>query len=201
MNKKLIFASILLLLSGCDAATTQPPLSAAPLAGARIGGPFALSDQDGKRRTDSEFAGKYRLVYFGYTKCPDICTPDMQHLMAGLRQFEKAHPKLAAKVQPIFISVDTVNESADTLKQFVTAFHPRLIGLRGTEAEIAPVAKAFAIPYTRNPDGITMSHYQMPYLLGPKGEPLATLPADAPNTEANEGTPDAVAAELTKWVR
>jgi protein SCO1 len=201
MNKNPISLAFLLLLAGCVGGAEQPPLSDAPLAGASIGGPFVLTDQDGKRRSDAEFAGQYRLIYFGYTKCPDICTPDMQHLMAGLKRFEADNPTLGGKIQPIFISVDTVNETSDQLKQFTAAFHPRLIGLRGSEQEIGPVAKAFAIPYARNADGITMSHYQMPYLMGPKGEPLATLPADLPNTDVNEGAPEAVAAQLAKWVR
>jgi protein SCO1 len=205
MNKNPFFLILALLLSSCNSAPVQQPLSKAPLAGARIGGPFTLTDQDGKRRSDAEFGGKYRLVYFGYTKCPDICTPDMQQLMAGLKQFEMAHPELADNVQPIFITVDPKRDTPAVLKQFVTAFHPDLIGLTGSDAEIAAAAKAFATTYSINPgEGASdyrVEHMQLPYLMGPKGEPLALLPADRPQTEANEGTPEAVAAELAKWVR
>ncbi|HEV7233974.1 MAG TPA: SCO family protein, partial [Sphingorhabdus sp.] len=91
MNKSAVIAlSAALLLAACDSRTAQPALSEAPLAGAAIGGDFTLTDQDGKKRTWAEFDGKYRIVYFGYTNCPDICTPDMQNLMAGLKAFEKA---------------------------------------------------------------------------------------------------------------
>lgn len=205
MNKNVALCLITLLFAACDTAPSQLPLSQAPLAGARIGGPFTLTDQDGNKRSDGEFAGKFRLVYFGYTKCPDICTPDMQQLMAGLKLFEKTHPTLADKVQPIFITVDPARDTPPLLKQFVSAFHPRLIGLTGSEAEIAAVAKAFAISYGKQPGTseteYPVSHTQMPYLMGPDGKPLALMPADALQTEANEGTPEAVAAELAKWVR
>jgi protein SCO1 len=205
MNKYAYLISFSALLAACNAEPAQPPLSEAPLAGATIGGPFELTDQNGKRRTDREFSGQYRLVYFGYTSCPDICTPDMQQLMAGLKQFEKEKPKLAAKIQPIFITVDPQRDTPEKLKEFVSAFHSRLIGLTGTETEIAATAKAYALSYQKMPQGdgpdYLMNHAQLPYLMGPKGEPLALLPADTPQSKANEGEPSLVAAELAKWVR
>jgi len=206
MNKTSLFAaSALLLLSACDSGPAQPPLSEAPLAGATIGGDFLLTDQDGQKRSFKEFDGKYRIVYFGYTYCPDICTPDMQNLMAGLKSFEKKYPDLATKVQPIFITVDPARDTSAVLKQFVSAFHPRAIGLTGTDADIAEATKKFAIYASRvdggAPENYLMSHSQTPYLMGPKGEPLAIMPADVPNTDVNEGAPDLVEAELTKWVR
>lgn len=207
MNKNAItfILALSLGLSACGSSNDQVPLSQAPLAGAAIGGPFTLTDQDGKQRSYSEFDGKYRIVYFGYTNCPDICTPDLQHLMAGLSQFEKANPKLAGKVQPLFITVDPQRDTPAVLKQFVTAFHPRLIGLTGSEDQIAATAKSFAIFYEKmegsSPDAYLMSHSQTPFLMGPDGKPLALMPADTPNTEVNEGDPKLVVAELAKWVR
>lgn len=206
MNKTSLFAvSALLLLSACDSGPAPIPLSEAPLAGATIGGDFLLTDQDGNKRSFKEFDGKYRIVYFGYTNCPDICTPDMQNLMAGLKSFEKKYPELAAKIQPIFITVDPGRDTSAVLKQFVGAFHPRAIGLTGTDSEIAEAAKKFAVYSGRvdgsSPENYLMSHSQTPYLMGPKGEPLAIMPADVPNTDANEGAPDLVEAELAKWVR
>jgi len=207
MNKNAItlILALSLGLSACGSPNDQVPLSQAPLAGAAIGGPFTLTDQDGKQRSYSEFDGKYRIVYFGYTNCPDICTPDLQHLMAGLSQFEKANPKLAGKVQPLFITVDPQRDTPAVLKQFVTAFHPRLIGLTGSEDQIAAAAKSFAVYYQKmegsSPDAYLMSHSQTPFLMGPDGKPLALMPADTPNTEVNEGDPKLVVAELTKWVR
>ena len=205
MNKFVSLCAISLLLSACNPSPVQPAFSTAPLAGAKIGGPFTLTDQNGTKRSYDDDAGKFRIVYFGYTSCPDICTPDMQQLMAGLVQFEKAHPQLAAKVQPYFITVDPKRDTPAVLKQFVTAFHPRLIGLTGTDAEIAAAAKSFAIYFQKmegsTPEAYLMSHSQTPYLMGPDGKPLALMPVDAPNTDANEGEPTLVAAELARWVR
>lgn len=205
MNKVIIICVVSLLLSACNPAPRQPSFSEAPLAGAKIGGPFTLTDQNGKKRSYDDDAGKFRIVYFGYTSCPDICTPDMQQLMAGLVQFEKTHPKLAANVQPYFITVDPKRDTPAVLKQFVTAFHPRLVGLTGTDAEVAATAKSFAIFFQKmegsTPEAYLMSHSQTPYLMGPDGKPLALMPVDAADTEANEGDPKLVADELAKWVR
>ncbi len=200
MNKYISIPLITcLLLAACNNAPSQPPLSSAPLAGAAIGGEFALTDQDGKKRTSAEFDGQYRIVYFGYTNCPDICTPDVQNLMAGLKAFEKTEPALAEKVQPIFITVDPQRDTPAVLKQFTGAFHERLVGLTGSETEIASAAKKFAVYYDRvegsSPDAYLMSHSQTPFLMAPDGKPLAILPT------ANEGTPALVTAELVKWVR
>ena len=187
------------LLAACNKTPSQPPLSSAPLAGAAIGGDFALTDQDGKKRTSAEFDGQYRIVYFGYTNCPDICTPDVQNLMAGLKAFEKTEPALGNKVQPIFITVDPERDTPAVLKQFTGAFHERLVGLTGSETEIASAAKKFAVYYDRvegsSPDAYLMSHSQTPFLMAPDGKPLAILPT------ANEGAPALVTAELVKWVR
>jgi protein SCO1 len=206
MNKKILTTlSAALLLSACNEGASQPPLSAAPLAGAAIGGDFTLTDQDGKKRTWQEFDGQYRIVYFGYTNCPDICTPDMQNLMAGLKAFETTSPELAKKIQPIFITVDPKRDTSEVLKQFVGAFHPRAIGLTGSETEIADAAKKFAVFFEKQegsaPDAYLMSHSQTPYLMAPDGKPLAILPADIPNTDNNEGAPKLVEADLKKWVR
>ncbi len=206
MNKNLLTAlSAAFLLVACNGEPEQPPLSEAPLAGAAIGGDFTLTDQNGNKRTWNEFEGKYRIVYFGYTNCPDICGPDMQNLMAGLKAFEKANPDLTAKIQPIFITVDPKRDTPDVLKQFVSAFHPRAIGLTGSDAEIADATKKFAVYAARvegsTPDSYLMGHSQTPYLMGPDGKPLAIMPADQPNTDANEGAPKLVEAELAKWVR
>ena len=112
---------------------------------------------------------------------------------------------MAGKVQPLFITVDPKRDTPAVLKQFVSAFHPRLLGLTGSEEQVAQVAKAFAVHYERvegsSPDAYLMSHSQTPFLMGPDGKPIALLPADTPNTDANEGDPKLVAAELAKWVR
>jgi protein SCO1 len=181
-----------LALAACGQANSAEP----PLAGARIGGPFALVNQDGRPTTDREFAGRYRLMYFGYTYCPDVCPVDLQKLMAGYAAFEKADPQAAAKVAPIFVSVDSERDKPAVLKQYVTAFHPKLTGLTGTPEQIAQTAKRYAIIYSKagNPDAsdYLIDHSRLAYLFGPDGKPIALVPHD--------GTPDQIAAELKRWV-
>lgn len=205
MNKMSVSISACLLLSACNSEPPQPPLANAPLWGASIGGDYTLTDQDGKRRTRSEFTGKWRIVYFGYTFCPDICSPDMNNLMAGLKLYERQQPGLGKKIQPIFITLDPKRDTPDILGQFVSSFHSRLIGLTGSEEQIAATAKSFAVPYNimegDTPDSYLIGHSQTPFLMDPDGNPVAVLPADLPQTDKNEGDEDLVAEALTKWVR
>ena len=208
MGQKLVRASLIVALTatlaGCNAPADAPPATP-PLEGARIGGPFTLTDQNGKTVRDTDFAGKYRLVYFGYSFCPDICPVDLQKLMRGLAAFEKADPARGAKVAPLFITVDPARDTAEALKPFVARYHPRLLGLTGTPEQIAAVAKAYVVTYNKvdgsAPDRYLMAHSQLAFLMDPAGKPLALLPLDDPATDADEGAPAAVAADLAKWVR
>ncbi len=158
-------------------------LSAPPagnLAGASLGGPFALTDQDGKPASDADFNGKYRLLYFGYTSCPDVCPTDVALIARGLKAYEAARPDRAARVQPIFITVDPERDDVAAMKAFVTAFHPRLIGLTGTPAQIDAVRKAYGIYAkkvpTSDPAFYLVDHFAVIYLFGPDGRPIAFLP-------------------------
>jgi protein SCO1 len=159
------------------AAPTQPQGN---LAGSSLGGAFALIDQDGKPVTDKDFAGKYRLMYFGYTFCPDICPTDVALVAKGLKAFEGTAPERAARVQPMFITVDPERDDPASLKAFVSAFHPRLIGLTGTPAAIEAAKKTFGIyakkVETSDPANYLVDHFAVIYLFGPNGEPIAFLP-------------------------
>src|SRR3954465_6478238 len=173
-----ILLATLLALAGCSGGGATPPL-----AGASMGGHFTLTDQNGRRASDSAFAGKYRLIYFGYTFCPDVCPVDMQVIGAGLRQLEASDPGAAARVQPIFITVDPARDTPAVLRQFVAAFHPRMIGLTGSEAEIAQVAREYLIVYQRGAPGAggggyMVNHTRMAVLYGPEGQPIAIIPTD-----------------------
>ena len=201
MNMRTVLARLAVLVlvaSPLTACHRQPDTSQAPLAGAALGGPFALTDQDGKPVTDQAFAGRYRAIYFGYSFCPDVCPTTLQTLMQGYHAFASASPGLAAKVVPIFISVDPDRDTPAVLKKYVAAFGPELKGLTGSPAEIAKVAKEYAVSYSKQPapngaSGYLMSHSSLAILYGPDGKPIATLPTD-------QGAA-AVTDTFKQWVR
>lgn len=199
---------LLALLAACNMGAGGDGSSSelGELVGARIGAPFTLTNQDGKPTRWDDFKGQYRIVYFGYTYCPDVCPVDLQRIMQGFAAFEKEKPALAAKVQPMLISVDPKRDTPAVLKTYVAAFHPRLIGLTGTKAQIGKVAKDFVVIY--NPEksvGSTdylVSHSRTPYLFDTDGKPLALVPVDDPGTaDVDEGGPDKVRAFLDKWIK
>ncbi len=200
MNEKFRTAILLLataLIAGCSpySGSSSQPSPAAPLAGARIGGPFTLTNQDGKRVSDTDFAGKYRIFYFGYTYCPDVCPVDVQNIALAMRALDKSDPQLSARIVPIFVTVDPARDTPTVLKQFTSAFYPRLVGLTGTPAEITAVKDEFAIFSQAQPPqpggGYTVNHSRLAYLFGPDGKPLALLPQDK--------TPEEIVAEIKRW--
>jgi len=186
----------MLMLAACGDMPGGDTGQAPPLAGADIGGQFELIDKTGKTVRWSDFAGKYRMVYFGYTFCPDICPTDVQRMMQGHRIFARQSPALAKKVQGIFITVDPERDTPEVVGQFAAAFSDDLIGLTGAPERIKQAADEFRVYYSKGEPtsggGYLVDHSAITYLFGPDGEPLATLPTD-------QG-PDAVAAELAKWV-
>lgn len=196
MNKAFLalLAPLALLASpACHGPAEQPPLE-----GARIGGHFVLTDQDGKRFDSDSLKGRYPIFYFGYTFCPDICPLDMQVLGQAMKALEARDPATAAKVQPIFVTVDPERDTPAVLKKYVSAFYSRLTGLTGTPGQIAAVAKDYAIFYQKAPvtDGSTgymMNHSREALLFGPDGKPIAMLPVDADK--------DQVVSALEKWVK
>lgn len=192
MNKFIIlfFSAV---LAACSPATTPAP----PLAGARIGGPFTLTDENGKQVTERDFAGHYRIVYFGYTYCPDVCPTDVANLMHGWQLFGKTDAARADKIKSIFVTVDPARDTPETLKSFTANFDPRLVGLTGTPDAIKAVAKEYGVAVSiqkpTSPGVYFVDHTNAAYLMDPDGKPLALLPSD--------GTPQAISDELNKWVR
>lgn len=178
-------------LAACHQPAERPPLE-----GAAIGGPFTLVDKDGKTVTWDQFKGQWRIVYFGYTFCPDACPMDVQAMMRGFTLFAEAHPDRAAKVQPIFVSIDPARDTPRVVGEWTAAFGPRLLGLTGTEQQVNKAADAFAVYHKRGADtagGYLMDHSRISYLMDPGGKPIAMLPTDK--------GPEAVAVELAKWVK
>ena len=142
---------------------------------AQIGGPFRLMDHTGKRAADTDFRGRYMLLYFGYTFCPDVCPAELQSM-------GRAMDRLSAKgdrIVPVFISVDPERDKAAILKDYVAAFHPRMIGLTGSAAEIKAAAKAYKVYYRKAPGtkagdkDYLMDHTSFIYLVGPDGKVMA----------------------------
>ncbi len=202
MNRRAMIARLLtlavlplsLLLAGCGG--PSQPAERPPLEGAAIGGPFTLVDKDRQTVTWEQFGGQYRIVYFGYTFCPDACPTDVGVMMQGFARFAKDHAAEAGRIQPIFISIDPERDTPKIVGEFAAAFPPRLLGLTGTPEQVAQAAKAFAAYYAKGKPtagGYLMDHSRIAYLMGPKGEPISMLPVD-------KGA-DAVAAELAKWVK
>lgn len=152
-----------------------------------IGGPFSLVDQTGRLRNDGEFRGKLMIVYFGYTFCPDVCPGDLQAITLALDQLGST----AAQVQPIFITIDPERDDK-VLAEYVSAFHPSLIGLTGTPDQIRDVANSYKAFYTKVSDDRTgdysIDHAGVIYLMGKDGKYLGFMP---PQT-----TPDRLAEVL-----
>jgi cytochrome oxidase Cu insertion factor (SCO1/SenC/PrrC family) len=138
---------------------------------ALVGGPFTLTNQDGKRVTDQDFRGKYMLIFFGYTYCPDFCPGELQVMSAAIDQLGSE----GDRIQPIFITIDPARDTVDTMKIYVGNFHPRMVGLTGSEADIAAVAKAYRVYYAKakgyegKPDYL-MDHSTITYFMGPDGK-------------------------------
>ena len=188
----------MLLMAALALAACSRPAEEPPLQGARMGGPFTLVDQNGRTVRDSDFAGRYRLIYFGYTFCPDVCPTDLQTMGRALRAFEKKAPERASRIQPIFISVDPQRDTPAVLKAFVANFHPRLIGLTGSPQQLQQLERAYGISVSTQDGGgagknYLVDHTRLTTLYGPQGQPIAFIPAD-------EGV-EAATEALDRWVK
>lgn len=196
MNRLTLLATAL-LLAGCGGQPTPTAPVEPPLAGARIGAPFTLTDQNGQPFKDSQLNGRYRIMYFGYTFCPDVCPVDVQNIGAGLKSFAAKEPALAKKIVPVFVTVDPERDTPAVVKEFVANFHPDMVGLTGDPAAIAALAKSYGVFFSKGEKqpggGYLVDHTRTTYLMDPAGKPVALLPAD-------EGG-DKVAAELARWVK
>ncbi len=191
LSKKSIipWRRILLGLGGLIAvlALTQLPrlLQFAPQP-APIGGPFTLSDQSGRTADDNDFRGKLMLVYFGYSYCPDVCPTTltiMMHAYAGLSADQQA------QIAPIFVTVDPERDSVEQMNQYVTSFSPALIGLTGTQAQVAAIERGYHV-YARKAgsgDTYTMDHSSIIYLMGKDGRFLRHFNGDATQEEIADG--------------
>lgn len=143
-----------------------------------IGGPFALTDQDGKTVHDTDFHGKYMLVYFGYTYCPDMCPTGLEGIAHVLDQLGSD----STKVQPIFITIDPARDTPAKLKDYAASFHQKIVALTGTPEQIAAVAAAYQVFYAKGDDvddgDYLMDHSTLIYVMDPNGKFVTTFPDD-----------------------
>ncbi|HSO41804.1 MAG TPA: SCO family protein, partial [Rhodospirillales bacterium] len=166
----------------------ETPTAIATPGAARIGGAFNLVDDDGKAVTDVDFRGRYMLVYFGFTYCPDVCPTSLNRNMQALDLLDEAQ---AEKVQPILISVDPERDRPAHLKEYVGHFSPTMRGLTGTPEQVAAAAKAYGVYYAKMPNAddsasYLVDHTSITYLMGPDGRFVQHFRHDLPPNEMAE---------------
>ena len=153
---------------------------------ARIGGAFTLVDHTGQERTEADFRGRHALIYFGYSFCPDVCPTALADMLIAL---DELGPD-AARVQPLFITIDPERDTPGVLKDYVANFHPRLVGLSGSPAQIGKAARVYRVYYARVEDpeageNYLMDHSSVIYLMDPDGRYLTHFShGTAPETMA-----------------
>ena len=169
-------------LSGANRVVSQGETS--------IGGPFTLIDQDGKIRRAADFRGRFLLVYFGYSNCPDICPTTLAVMADAL---EKLGTK-AGRVVPVFITIDPERDRSGVLKAYLRAFGPRFVGLTGDAKAVAAAARAYHVYYRKRPlgGGYAMDHSSQIYLMGPDGKFIAIYD----ETLGPDGLADALKKQL-----
>ncbi len=143
-------------------------------AGTEIGGPFRLVDASGRTVSEADYRGRWVLVYFGYTFCPDLCPTELQTMAAALDRLGPA----AAEVAPLFITIDPERDTPDVLAKYVKLFDPRIVGLTGSPSAVAAAARNFRVYYAKVPgkngSPYLMDHSSLIYLMDPQGR-LAAL--------------------------
>lgn len=157
-----------------------------------VGGPFRLIDQDGKPRSSADFPGKYQLIYFGYTFCPDVCPTTLAVMAAALDKMgaEQNH------IVPIFITIDPARDKPEVLKKYLGAFGPRFVGLTGSADKIAGVEQEFHVFAKKEKlasGGYSMNHSSVIYLMGPNGKLVSFYDGEA--------SPDDLAKDLLKKIQ
>jgi protein SCO1/2 len=179
-----------------DGAFTKTRSAGAGVAGIEVGGPFTLLDQDGKTVTDAALKDGYTLLYFGFTYCPAVCPTELQKITTALKTVEKESPAIAARVNPVFITIDPERDTPATMKDYISSFHPRLKGFTGTPAQIEAVKKLYRVyavkVQTEAMNDYTMDHSSFIYLLSPESEVLGIY--------RTADTADMIAKDIEKLV-
>jgi len=180
----LVLGGALALMQSRPATVVSATKSAdAPMPGVSVGGPFSLTDQTGKPVTEKSWPGKYKLVFFGYTRCPDTCPATLQKLASIMQQFD---PK-AEKIVPLYITVDPERDTPDVMAKYVANFSPVIVGLTGTAAQIKGVEEAYKVYAAKEPwqskgdyAEYVEDHSAYVYLMSPDDKLLQTFSFDDP---------------------
>jgi cytochrome oxidase Cu insertion factor (SCO1/SenC/PrrC family) len=186
-------AALLLLAGGAvvlRGITAQQTSKEVLVGEANVRSKFSLTNHNGEPVTEASFAGKWQLVFFGFTHCPDVCPTTLAYMATVL---DLLGPQ-ADYVAPLFITVDPSRDTASVMAEYVAAFHPRLIGLTGTEEQVAEAAQNFRTWYERvedatAPDGYMMAHAGHIYLMDPKGRFVDVF-------QERDQPPEAIAKEI-----
>lgn len=193
---RLTLCLIALVTTGMAAALPSPRAHAqqSDAADNRLGTRFILSDHRGSAVTDQDFAGSFLLMYFGYTHCPDVCPTGLLTLSAAIDQIG-AH---AERVRPVFVTVDPERDTVAALRDYVSSFHARLIGLTGSKEMIERVARGYRIKFERiegkNKDAYTVDHTASLLFVGPSGEQIARFQHGTDASEIAAKVREAIAA-------
>jgi protein SCO1/2 len=150
-----------------------------------IGGPFQLVDQNGKTVTDTDLKGKWSLIYFGYTHCPDACPTALNDISIALSDLG---PQRDA-VRPVFITVDPERDTPETLKAYVTSFDAPILALTGTAEQVAKAAKGYRVYYAKHPEAggdYSMDHSSVIYVMDPEGRFTASFTHESPPEQISE---------------
>lgn len=157
-----------------------------------FGGPFSLIDHNGKPVTDRDFAGHYRLIYFGFTFCPAICPTELQKISGALDLLGER----SKNIRPLFITVDPERDTVNIMKGYVRLFHPELVGLTGTLAQIETIKKVYKVysKKVQDPDvsDYTVDHSSFIYFMDPQDRLLSIF--------TTKDTSRTIAGNIEKWL-
>jgi len=169
-----VFIVMTVIVVGVVVAGRLPYFGGGDDANQTIGGPFELVDHRGQARTDRDFLGKFMLIYFGYTHCPDVCPTSLQVVTDALDLLPEDSVR---QIIPVMISVDPERDTPERLAEYVTYFHPQLVGLTGSNEQVAAAVQTFGIYAQKQGDGMDydMDHTSLLFLIDPTGKNVARL--------------------------
>lgn len=168
---------------------------------ALIGGAFTLSDQNSQRRSEADLMGRYSLIYFGYTYCPDFCPTSLKTMTAALDLVAQSDGALARRVVPLFITVDPERDTVEALAAYAPHFHESLVALTGTPAQVAAAAAAYRVYYAKVEDAgasdYLVDHSTFIFLMDPAGRYVTHFPPGVAPESIAKALTDAAAGGAT----